>query len=280
MSSIIGAWLKLAMACFQKQAKMLGIHMLDILYEDGDLLAVNKPAGLVCHPTKGDEFSRLFSRVRLHLGAPGHLVNRLDRETSGVTVVAKNAATAGALGKLWENRIVQKQYLAIVHGALSDDAGVIDFPLGKDEHSPVAIKDCVRADGAAARTEYFVEHRFRRRERDFSVLRVGPKTGRKHQIRIHLAAIGHPLVGDKLYGGNPDLYLALVQNRLTLGQRSELLLPNHALHGHEITLPWHGQPTTFRAQPNDDFIAFAALPASAANGILRANGSAKTKYEN
>src|ERR1700734_1898099 len=84
--------------------------MLDIIHEDAALLVLNKPAGLVCHPTKGDEFSSLISRVRMHLGAPGHLVNRLDRETSGVTMVAKDSATAGELGKLWESRVVQKEY--------------------------------------------------------------------------------------------------------------------------------------------------------------------------
>src|ERR1700733_11870984 len=146
--------------------------MLDILFENADLLVVNKPAGLVCHPTKGDEFSSLISRVRLYLDAAGHLINRLDRETSGVTVAAKNAIAAGELGRLWESRNVQKEYLAIVHGAIRDDAGVIELPLGKDEQSLVAIKDCVRADGAAARTEYFVQSRFRRMERDFSMVRV------------------------------------------------------------------------------------------------------------
>src|SRR3984885_12032156 len=105
-------------------------NMLDIIYEDTDLLVVNKSAGLVCHPTKGDELSSLISRVRLYLRAPAHLVNRLDRETSGVTVVAKNSAAAGELGKLWECRSVQKEYLAIVHGLICDEAGVINLPLG------------------------------------------------------------------------------------------------------------------------------------------------------
>jgi 23S rRNA pseudouridine1911/1915/1917 synthase len=234
--------------------------MLDIIHEDADLLVVNKPAGLVCHPTKGDQFSSLISRVRLYLGAPAHLVNRLDRETSGVTVIAKSSTAAGELGKTWESRNVHKEYLAIVHGVMGLEAGVIDLPLGKDEKSLIAIKDCVRADGAAAVTEYFVQSQFRRDGCEFSILRVVPKTGRKHQIRIHLAAIGHAIVGDKLYGGNEDLYLALVQDRLTPEQREELLLPNHALHCREIKLAWRGEQKAFNAPPDGDFTAFAATP--------------------
>jgi 23S rRNA pseudouridine1911/1915/1917 synthase len=231
-------------------------HFLDILYEDADLLVLNKPAGLVCHPTKGDELSSLISRIRLHLGATAHLVNRLDRETSGVTVAAKNPAVAGELGKLWEKRQVQKEYLAIVHSAMPDDDGVITLALGKDEKSQIAIKDCARPDGAEARTEYHVRARFQRAGRDFSLLQVQPKTGRKHQIRIHLAVVGHPIVGEKLYGGNEDCYLALVQDRLTPEQLAELILPNHALHASRISFPWRGGEKLFCAGPNSDFAAF------------------------
>jgi 23S rRNA pseudouridine1911/1915/1917 synthase len=295
--------------------------VLNVLHEDADLLVVNKPAGLVCHPTKGDELSSLISRARLYLknslsaagGGEGrgevvpvvpHLVNRLDRETSGVVLIAKNSETAGELGGILEARAVQKEYAAIVRGHVPDDHGLIEASLGKDEHSIVAVKDCVRPDGAPAQTEFRVERRFyctvcqspsgragsplpaavatnfgahgvtrltdgivsgvgasapsSRLNLPFSLLRVIPRTGRKHQIRIHLAHLGHPIVGDKLYGGDEDLYLALVQNRLTPEQRARLILPHQALHACAVRFTWRGRPVEFSCGPEPWFAEFFA----------------------
>lgn len=281
------------MADFSRLEKLF-----DIIHEDDDLLVINKPSGLVCHPTKGDEYSSLISRARLYLqrslsaGGEGrgevvnplpslHLIHRLDRETSGIVLLAKNPIAAGELGKIWESRAVAKEYFAIVHGHVVADQGIIDAPLGRDETSRVAIKDCVRPDGAPAQTEFWVEQRFSRRTlltrpighplegrgegtsssiphppSSFSLLRLLPRTGRKHQIRIHLQHLGHPIVGDKLYGGDEDLYLALVENRLTNAQRARLILPHHALHAGRLQFDWRGQTHQFTAQPEMAFIKF------------------------
>lgn len=220
-----------------------------IIFEDHNLLAVNKPADLVCHPSKTGPMSSLVGRVRLHLGegAEMHLINRLDRETSGVVLIAKNLPCARQLRAIWEQRQVVKEYWAMVHGHPAGDHDFIDAPLGKDETSAVAIKDTIRPDGLPSQTEYWVKARFSRQNQPFSLLRVRPRTGRKHQIRIHLSARGHPLVGDKIYGSDENIYLNFVSGQLTPAQQESLLLPNHALHCFGVRLEWENQKIFFFA---------------------------------
>lgn len=254
--------------------------LFEIIYEDSSLLVVHKPADLVCHPTKGDEYSSLISRARLYLrrkddlpeshsqptiDCQPHLIHRLDRETSGVVVIAKNPAAARDLGRIWETREVRKEYIAIVHGHVPAEQGTIDAPLGKDPHSQIAIKDCVRPDGALAQTEFRVQKRFfhmvevdndKVESRPFSLLHLTPHSGRKHQIRIHLSHFGHSIVGDKIYGGDEDAYLALVEGRLTPAQRHRLILPHHALHARSISFQYRGRAHEFSSPPEPWFQAF------------------------
>ena len=190
----------------------MATDLFDILHEDDDLLALNKPAGLVCHPTKGDESSSLAGRLRLYLGdGPVHFINRLDRETSGVVIGAKTDAAARELRRLWETRAVEKTYWAIVHGHVETIEGTIDASLGPDEASAVAVKDCVRPDGHPSETHFRVIREFTRETAPFTHLELNPRTGRKHQLRIHCAHLGHPIVGDKIYGFDESLYLKLVR---------------------------------------------------------------------
>jgi len=228
-----------------------------VLHDDDDLLVVDKPAGLVCHPTKNGEMSSLVGRVRLHLGhAEGRLVNRLDRETSGLVVIAKSAAVAGELGRLFSGQAVHKGYWAIVDGHMVPDVLVMEGALGNDEESPVAIKATVRADGAAAMTEARVLRRWVRDARPYSLLEVTPRTGRKHQIRIHLAAAGHPIVGDKLYGDDEQRYLRFVTGMLTEADVQALRLPYHALHARHLAWEWRGRAWTFEVEPPGMFAAW------------------------
>ena len=201
----------------------------------------------------------MIGRVRWYLkSAEGRLVNRLDRETSGLVLIAKSAQAASELGQIIGTPAVDKEYWAIVHGNPTTDEFLIDAPLGQDAGSAVAIKDAVRPDGAPARTNVTVNRRFIRDGKLFAWLTAKPETGRKHQIRIHLAHVGHPIVGDKVYGGDEQRYLRFVTNALTDADRAALILDNHALLARALSFSWRGRMWQFDAPPDNAFMTFLA----------------------
>lgn len=203
-----------------------------VIYVDGDLCVFNKPGWLVCHPSKCGPWSSLAGASRLSLGQDTiHLISRLDRETSGVVVMARNPVMAARLQKAQMQRRVRKSYVAILKGEMKGPVEV-DAALGPDPDSPVAIIQKVGQgpDFQAAQTRFEPLCQ----AGGYTLCRVIPHTGRKHQIRAHALHIGFPLVGDKLYGGDPMLYLDFVLHGWTDQHEQSLGLRRQALHAHTI----------------------------------------------
>ena len=215
---------------------------LKIIAETDDYIVVDKPAFLLAHPTKPDQRTTLWKQLRellafeIENGGQVSIVNRLDRETSGVVLVAKTSTAARRFGLLMQARQPHKEYLAIVWGWPDWESTVVDAPMlrkGEQQPSSIWLKQMIHSAGAEATTEFRVEGRFERPTTHadrFALVRAVPKTGRTHQIRVHLASLGHPIVGDKIYGPDEKLYLEFIETGWTPKLERQLLLPRHALH--------------------------------------------------
>ena len=209
-------------------------------------MVVEKPPFLLVHPTKPSQARTLWGELKQLLafeianGGQVSIVNRLDRETSGLVLVAKNAAAARRLGLLMQEQRIAKEYLAIVWGWPEWETNSVDAPLARQgAHMPSAIwlKQVIHPAGAPARTDFRVEQRFTREGGErFSIIRAFPRTGRTHQIRVHLASLGHSIVGDKIYGPDERLYLQFIETGWTPELERQLLLPRHALHAANLAI--------------------------------------------
>jgi 23S rRNA pseudouridine1911/1915/1917 synthase len=231
---------------------------LDVLYEDDQIIAVNKPPGMVVHPARGHWSGTLASALAFHfrqlssVGGPTRpgIVHRLDRDTSGVMVVAKTDPMHFALAAQFEARTTEKEYFAITAGVPDRDRDWIDEPIGVHPHQ--REKMAIRASHPSSReanTFYEVLERFA----GFAALKLLPKTGRTHQIRVHLSHVGCPVLCDKLYGGHASITRGELRRRAGLRAAAvndeQVLLTRQALHARRIKLahPASGEPIEFVA---------------------------------
>ena len=237
------------------------VSPLHILYEDDQVVVVDKPPLVAVHPSGRHLADTLIQRVHAHYSAEveagsmtPRLCHRLDRETSGLVLVAKHPHTHPVLMGQFENRQVEKSYLALTRGVPDPPRGIVDEPLGQARASEIRLKMAVRADGLPSSTGYEVleDHGH------LALVRCDLFTGRQHQIRVHLAWLGCPLVGDKLYGADEGLFTRAVDGELSAGDRRELGLERHALHNHRLvfTTPDGDRRISVESPLADDMASF------------------------
>jgi 23S rRNA pseudouridine1911/1915/1917 synthase len=220
---------------------------IEIVYEDECMIAVNKPPGVAVHPA-GRHLSdtiiqRLHGLWRERYDDNTHFVklcHRLDRETSGLLLCGKDAEAHSDLMGQFEHRKVEKEYLAIVWGTPEGEGGMIDLPITSARASRVRLKMACAPDGLPSRTDWSVVRRYR----ECTLVSCRPRTGRQHQIRVHMESIGHPLVGDKLYGLDDDYFLRAAHGEITKADLTTLGMRRQALHNHRLVVahPTDGRP--------------------------------------
>ena len=224
-----------------------------ILHEDDELLVIDKPGWVVCHPSKNGPLSSLVGACREYTGADKlHLVSRLDRETSGVVVIAKTKRMAGLCQGALQRRNVRKIYYALLEGEL-DGPREVNKQLARDVEGPVYIKQTVRRSRTSQKAVSIFEPI--ETSGGYTLVRVQMLTGRKHQIRAHAQWLGHPVAGDKIYGPDPTLYLEFIEHGWTDRLENALPLRRQALHAGQITFEEPENQLTLHAPLASDMAA-------------------------
>jgi 23S rRNA pseudouridine1911/1915/1917 synthase len=227
-----------------------------IIFESEQFVVVDKPANLLVHPTAPNgpntlwnELERLFA-FEIANGKKISFVNRLDRETSGIILVARSSEAARVLNRSIVQHRVHKHYTAVVFGWPLHDESIVDQPLlrqGTVRPSKIWLKQAIHPSGYPAFTKFRVLERFLRKGERFAVVEAEPKTGRTHQIRVHLAHLGNPIVGDKIYGPDENCYLDFIENDWTPSLAAKLYLPRQALHASGLSFEFEDQRYSFHS---------------------------------
>lgn len=215
----------------------------DIIFENDDFIVINKPSGMHSIPDRMQTQVSLKDILREKYGAI-FTVHRIDKETSGVILFAKNAATHATLSSLFEKRNIEKYYLGLVHGQMEELQGSVDFHIA--EHPIKKGMMQVHAKGKVALTDYTVQEKFR----SFTWVSFIIHTGRTHQVRVHISELGHPIVCDKLYGTETPLLISTLKKNFHLAKSEDAerpILSRLALHASKIKFELNGQSYDFEA---------------------------------
>lgn len=236
---------------------------LDIVYEDDHLAVINKPVGMVTHPAAGVYSGTLVNALvhhfkqlpSIHGGERPGIVHRLDKNTSGLLLIAKQEETLLKLQRMLEQRLIKRTYLAIICGHMPKESGKMDMPIGRSHRD--RTKMAVVESGRAAVTMYQLKERFRSVE----LHEVNLQTGRTHQIRVHFSQLGHPVLGDPEYGGREKWMRGIFAPERPVARKLLELLSHQALHAQQLALahPITDQPLLFKSDPPADFAAALEL---------------------